>query len=290
MVFNGSCNPSQTHFTQSGSILEPVQTVATSYVADSGTAIPVANVLNILGGSGVSTSGAASTVTINATSAPPEPDDQTLLFRAQNRLAWKIGNYGVQTTGGGGDNAFGRFGDSKGMGASVAPYYYGRQYGMHLYYPNVGVYGLHSTYIGDYELAWGMVIKLKVSSGWGSGKYCYLGLHNSPNPVLPTDGAVFYMDPTNSAYYICKTSASGVTTSTTTSVAITTDAIKMAIVVNSAASQIDFYLAGALVASHITNIPSTSTALYWTVYQQCDTGVPFINTLDFDQLYFSNGA
>lgn len=290
MVFNGSCNPSQTHFTQSGSILSPVQTVATSYVADSGTAIPVANVLNVFGGSGISTSGAGSTITIDATSPTPDPDDQTLLFRAQNRLVWRVENSGVQSTGNGGLNAFGRFGDVKGMGNSVAPYYYGRQYAMHMYYPNVGIWGLHPTYIGDYQLAWGIVKKFKVTSGWGSGKYCYVGLHNNPNAVLPTDGAVFYMDPTNSGFYICKTSSGGVTTTTTTSVALTTDAIKMAIVVNSTASQIDFYLAGALVASHSTNLPNTSTALYWTIYQQCDTGVPYINTLDFDQIYFSNGV
>ena len=41
-------------------------TTATSYVEDSGTAIPSGNVLNIVGGTGISTSGSGNTVTITA--------------------------------------------------------------------------------------------------------------------------------------------------------------------------------------------------------------------------------
>jgi hypothetical protein len=41
--------------------------VATSYVENSGTAIPVANVLNILGGAGITTSGTGNTVTVSLT-------------------------------------------------------------------------------------------------------------------------------------------------------------------------------------------------------------------------------
>lgn len=40
--------------------------VATSYVTDSGIAIPAANILNVLGGPGVTTSGSGNTVTINS--------------------------------------------------------------------------------------------------------------------------------------------------------------------------------------------------------------------------------
>ena len=39
--------------------------VATSYVTDNGTAIPAANILNVLGGAGTSTSGSGNTITIN---------------------------------------------------------------------------------------------------------------------------------------------------------------------------------------------------------------------------------
>jgi hypothetical protein len=43
--------------------LPPV--VATSYVTDSGIAIPAANILNVIGGDGIQTSGAGNTLTIN---------------------------------------------------------------------------------------------------------------------------------------------------------------------------------------------------------------------------------
>lgn len=42
--------------------------VATSYVTDSGTAIPAANILNVLGAGGVTTSGSGDTVLIDGTS------------------------------------------------------------------------------------------------------------------------------------------------------------------------------------------------------------------------------
>jgi len=45
--------------------------VATSYVENSGTAIPAGGILNVLGGTGISTVGSGNTVTINATGAVP---------------------------------------------------------------------------------------------------------------------------------------------------------------------------------------------------------------------------
>lgn len=45
--------------------------VATSFVTDAGTAVPAVNILNVLGGVGISTVGAGNTVTINADTTLP---------------------------------------------------------------------------------------------------------------------------------------------------------------------------------------------------------------------------
>jgi len=46
----------------------PGGTVATSFVTDSGTAVPSSNILNVLGGTAIDTSGTGNTITINSTS------------------------------------------------------------------------------------------------------------------------------------------------------------------------------------------------------------------------------
>lgn len=43
--------------------------IATQFVTDSGTAIPAGNILNVLGGTGVATTGSGDTIVINATAA-----------------------------------------------------------------------------------------------------------------------------------------------------------------------------------------------------------------------------
>lgn len=55
----------------SGGVISTSGIVATSYTADAGSAVPSAGVLNVLGGTGCSTSGAGNTVTINADGAVP---------------------------------------------------------------------------------------------------------------------------------------------------------------------------------------------------------------------------
>lgn len=49
----------------------PPPAVATTYVTDSGNAVPAANILNVLGSSGISTSGAGSTITLTLTEVAP---------------------------------------------------------------------------------------------------------------------------------------------------------------------------------------------------------------------------
>ena len=56
--------------------------VATSYVTDSGTAVPALNILNVLGGTGATTSGSGSTITINVKTDSFVWSDQAVSFAA----------------------------------------------------------------------------------------------------------------------------------------------------------------------------------------------------------------
>jgi len=57
--------------------------VATSYVTDSGTATPAANILNVLGGNGVSTRGSGNTVTVQVINDGFPWTDEAISFTAQ---------------------------------------------------------------------------------------------------------------------------------------------------------------------------------------------------------------
>lgn len=75
-------------------------TTATTYTTDSGNAIPAANVLNVLGGTGCGTTGAGSTVTINvdSTVALSYPTDSGTAIPAANALSI-LGGTGCATSG-----------------------------------------------------------------------------------------------------------------------------------------------------------------------------------------------
>lgn len=77
-------------------------TVATSYVEDAGSAIPSGGILNIIGGTGVNTSGAGHTVTINALASVPlqfTEDAGTAVPLANNLNVF--GGTGISTSGAG---------------------------------------------------------------------------------------------------------------------------------------------------------------------------------------------
>lgn len=83
-----------------------VPTLATSYVSDSGSAVPAANILNVLGGTGIDTSGAGSTLTItfDSSEVPTIPTsfvtDSGTATPAANALN-VLGGTGIDTSGAG---------------------------------------------------------------------------------------------------------------------------------------------------------------------------------------------
>lgn len=74
--------------------LEVGATVATSYNTDAGTAVPALNVLTVIGGTGISTSGAGSTITITNTAPPPA---FTLTGNSGGALSPTLSNWNILT-------------------------------------------------------------------------------------------------------------------------------------------------------------------------------------------------
>jgi hypothetical protein len=60
-----------------GNLTSESPSIATSYVTNSGTAVPALNILNVVGGSGITTSGSGNTVTITATGNFAWTDENT---------------------------------------------------------------------------------------------------------------------------------------------------------------------------------------------------------------------
>lgn len=93
----------------------------------------------------------------------------------------------------------------------------------------------------------------------GSNRYnFYIGFSDVDN-VAPTNGAYFeYIDNVNSGRFQCKTTASSTTTNNNSGITADTNWHYFKIVVNAAATSIEFYIDNVLVATNTTNIPTAN--------------------------------
>jgi hypothetical protein len=87
---------------------------------------------------------------------------------------------------------------------------------------------------------------------------------NTTNGVyfLYDEGGVITGNPSGSANWKCVTISASTRTFTTTSVAVTASAwVKLRIEINAAATSVGFYINDVLVATHTTNIPTSSAPI-----------------------------
>ena len=94
---------------------------------------------------------------------------------------------------------------------------------------------------------------------------------------------------TASANWQCVTSNNSVRTLTTTSVPVTTNWVKLRIIVNAAATQITYFIDGTLVATHTTNIPTFALGRRFKVKQGIFKTIGTTNRYVFcDYLLYEN--
>ena len=235
---------------QSGSLVASSGTVpsnvAQAYITDAGTAIPSANVLNVLGSGGTSTSGSGNTVTIFSSPLSPLANVSMVddFINGGNLYGWSNSGF----TG----NANGTV-DNPGLlkNSDVTPAYItlSSQY--------------HAFVLGGGTLSANFVFKFGALSAVGNSYTAYVGLiTNSGGAPTETDGVYFsYTDGVNSGNWVLNCSNSSVTTSVNTSTAASTSYVNLGVVINAAGTSATFFIDGVQVGTPIaTNIPTTSLA------------------------------
>lgn len=115
------------------------------------------------------------------------------------------------------------------------------------------------TYIGGGELTMITWLKWVVEPSTG---FFRMGWYNTTTTASVTDGVYFEVDFSSSPDLVAITEASSTQTTTSTGVNFSTDWIQMKIIINDAASSVTFYLNGVLEATHATNIPANTTAMF----------------------------
>lgn len=260
--------------------------VAEAFVTDSGTAIPVLNVLNVVGTNGATTSGSGSTVTIN----PFNPNrsinisddfigvETALTSTALNsQLSWfdasasgfipsptigDSGHWGVI-----GNQAFAAFNAGIFLGN------------------NVGAID-NQLILGGGAITLNWVVKIAVLSTGGSRYTLRLGLGDTRN-ADQANGLYFeYSDNINSGNWVYKSAAGSVRTTSNSSTLVTTGYHNFQITINAAASTVSYSVDGVSLGTNITtNIPTLAITPFIDIVRSI--GTIAANTILIDLFYMS---
>lgn len=224
-------------------------TVATEYVTDSGSAVPAANILNVVGGAGISTSGAGNTVTITTTQNPMNVLELVDDFIPHNtgfgQLDWRTNGNNV---------------DDQLNGTALHPGLIETTNAA-----NSGIY-LASTsnypfVLGNGEFTLNVVLDL-VTLGTAINDYTFrFGLGNTQLSAI-TDGVfISYNRSVNGGNWVGNCMTASVSSTSNSTIPVTTGFVNLGIVINAAATNVTFSVNGVQFASAVTtNIP-TSTAI-----------------------------
>lgn len=252
--------------------------VATSYVTDSGTAVPSGNVLNVNGSNGLTTSGSGNTIIIHPDVAPSKAISDFDDFLATNnangsKFVWDQGPY--QPINGTATNP-GLWSVNAAAGSAVA-FYFGL--GQATNFPFI---------LGGGTLSINFVHSLVALSDNTNNYTFYIGLtdNNSGAKVTPVNGCYFsYNHAVNGGKFQINTAKAGVRTTLDSGVLATTGFINFGITVNAAGTSVAFFINGTQVTNSpiATNIPTVAIAPSITTTVAAGTTPGFI----LDLFYYS---
>ncbi len=248
-----------------GSItIEASAAVPTSFVADTGTATPAANILNVIGQNGISTVGSTDTLIIDGSGI-----SNNLLINDFEKTIVAVCDF--FTISGGYYDEGGNF-----VGSSTAPF-------VDSLPEHPGVMGNRSSGTNYRTLQLGSNFERNITIGSGvltmelwyswesvpTAGAIFFGLNNLSGPFTPTsftDGIGFLIsNAASSTEWSCVTRNTSTSTTTASGVSLSTDWVKLSIIVNADATSVAFYINDSLVATNATNIPSDSKAMLYQV-------------------------
>jgi len=238
-----------------GAIL-PV-TVPIDFVTDDGTATADNNILNVLGGDGIETSGVDNTITISQKFEPNRILTLVDDFLCQNgtggaapgQLMWNhLGNITTLSTTSNAHPGIMHFNNEAHSGISLSE-----------------SAGRYNFILGGGEISLNFVVNL-VTLSTGVARYVnYIGMTDDQTGVPIINGVYFsYSDDVNGGNWVLNCTSASVTSSVNSAIAATTGYHNYQIVINAAATSVSFFIDGVSAgASIVANIPTAVISPYF---------------------------